>query len=204
MNMLAVSLMLLPVVAAFALLYGPAVYASLNPGNEIMAASNYTFQSDTFSAAGTIGSLAGDPQDPVIVTGRWGLDVQGGMADFAASLSMVNASGLGYRTIELSNLTSAEVAVDENGTALVTGLLDATVDGTEKLEGVNATISLARLRALNLTLTEPAYLTEPIYGIADPQEETATASTGFVPEGNSLSGNITEKFRLPQLPNPLR
>ena len=56
MNMLAVSLLLLPVAAAFALLYGPAVYASLNPGNEIMTASNYTFQSDTFSAAGAIGS----------------------------------------------------------------------------------------------------------------------------------------------------
>jgi hypothetical protein len=51
MNMLAVSLLLLPVAAAFTLLYGPAVYASLNPGNEIMAASNYTFQSSTLAAA---------------------------------------------------------------------------------------------------------------------------------------------------------
>jgi hypothetical protein len=203
MNMLAVSLLLLPVVAAFVLLYGPAVQASLNPGNEIMTASNYTFQSDTFSAAGAIGSVAGDPQDPVIVTGRWSLDVQGAAADFAASLAMVNASGLGYRTVELSNLTSATVTMDENGTAIVTGVLDATVDGA-KLEGVNATIALARLSALNMTLSAPGYLAEPIYGVADPPEETATASTGLMPEGNSLSGNASEKFRLPQLPNPFK
>jgi hypothetical protein len=76
MNMLAVFLLLLPVAAAFALLYGPAVQASLNPGNEIMTASNYTFQSDTFSAAGAVGSLAGDADDPMIITGRWSLDVQ--------------------------------------------------------------------------------------------------------------------------------
>jgi hypothetical protein len=49
MNMLAVSLLLLlPLAAAFALLYGPAVYASLNPGNGIMTASNYTFQQTRF------------------------------------------------------------------------------------------------------------------------------------------------------------
>ena len=96
MNMLAVSLLLLPIVAAFALLAGPAVQASLNPGNEIMTASNFTFQSDTFSASGAIGSAAGDPSDPVIITGGWSLDVRGGaVAGFSADLAMVNASGTG-------------------------------------------------------------------------------------------------------------
>lgn len=205
MNMLAASLLLLPVAAAFAILYGPAVYASLNPGNGIMTASNYTFQSDTFSAAGAIGSLAGDPADPAIIAGRWSLDVQGGVvAGFSANLTMVNASGAGYRIIELSNLSSTEVTVDENGTALITGVLDVTVNGTEKLGGVNATISLAKLRALNMTLSEPDYLEGPIYGVADPEKETATASAGLVPEGSGIHGNITEKFRLPQLPNPFR
>jgi hypothetical protein len=201
MDMLAASLLLLPVVAAFALLYGPAVQASMSPGNEIMTASNYTFQSDTFSAAGSIGSVTGDPQDPAIITGKWSLDVQGGVADFAAGLAMVNASGLGYHTIELSNLTSATVTIDENGAALVTGVLDATVDGA-KLEGVNATIALAKQSALNMTLSAPDYLTGPIYGVADREEKTATASSGLMPEGNGLSGNASEKFRLPQLPNP--
>lgn len=205
MNMLAVSLLLLPVAAAFMLLYGPVVYASLNPGNEIMTASNYTFQSDTFSADGAIGSTAGDAGDPVIITGRWSLDVQGGtVAGFSANLTMVNASGAGYRTIQLSNLSSTEVTVDANGTALVTGVLDVTVNGTEKLSGVDATIALAKLRALNMTLSEPDYLDEPIYGTADPPEETATASTVLTPEGSGIFGNITEKFRLPQLPNPFR
>src|SRR5688572_12357258 len=120
MNMVAVSLLLLPVAAAFVLLYGPAVYASINPGNEIMTASNYTFQSDTFSAAGAIGSLAGDAGDPAIITGRWSLDVEGGaVAGFSANLTMVNASGAGYRTIQLSNLSSTEATVDANGTALL-------------------------------------------------------------------------------------
>jgi hypothetical protein len=205
MNMLAVSLLLLPVVAAFLLLYGPAVQASLNPGNEIMTASNYTFQSDTFSAAGAIGSLDGDAGDPAIITGRWSLNVQGGsVAGFSANLTMVNASGAGYRTIQLSNLSSTEVTVDANGTALVTGVLDVTINGTEKLSGVDATILLAKLRALNMTLGEPDYLDEPIYGTADVQEETATASTGLMPEGSGIFGNITEKFRLPQLPNPFK
>lgn len=205
MNMLAVSLMLLPVAAAFALLYGPAVQASLNPGNEIMAASNYTFGSDTFSAAGAIGSLASDASDPAIITGKWSLDVQGGtVAAFSANLTMVNASGVGYRTIQLSNLSSTEVTVDANGTALITGVLDITINGTEKLSGIDATISLAKLRALNITLSEPDYLDEPIYGIADQREETVTASTGLLPEGSGKFGNITEKFRLPQLPNPFK
>lgn len=203
MNMLVVSLLLLPVAAAFALLYGPAVYASLNPGNEIMAASNYTFQSDTFSAAGAAGSLAGDPSEPVILTGRWSLDMQGGVAGFSADLAMVNASGAGYRTIQRSNLSSIEVTVDANGIALVTGMLDVTIDGTEKLSGVNATISLAKMRALNMTLGGPDNPNEPIYGVAD-QEETATASNGLLTECSGISGNITEKFRLPQLPDPLK
>ncbi len=158
MNMRTVSLLLLPVAAAFALLYGPAVYASLNPGNEIMAASNYTFQSDTFSAAGAASSLTGDPSGRVIITGRWSLDVQGSaVAGFSADLAMVNASGGGYHTIQLSNLSSTEVMVDANGTALIMGVLDIVIDGTEKLSGVSTTISLANLRALNTTLGEPDY-----------------------------------------------
>jgi hypothetical protein len=205
MNMVAVSLLLLPVAAAFVLLYGPAVYASINPGNEIMTASNHTFQSDTFSGAGAIGSLAGDAGDPEIITGRWSLDVEGGaVAGFSANLTMVNASGAGYRTIQLSNLSSTEATVDANGTALVAGTLDVTVNGTEKLSGVNATISLAKLSALNMTLSEPEYLNEPIYGTVDPQEETATATAGLMPEGSGMFGNITERFRLPQLPNPFK
>lgn len=203
MNMLAVSLLLLPVAAAFALLYGPAVYASLNPGNGIMTASNYTFQSDTFSAAGAIGSLAGDANDLMIITGRWSLDVQGGaVAGFSANLTIVNASGAGHRTIQLSNLSSTEVMVDADGTALITGVLDATINDTEKLSGVNATVLLAKFRALNMTLGEPEYLDEPIYGTVDQEQETATAPAGLMPEGSGIFGNITERFRLPQLPNP--
>ena len=202
MNMLAVFL-LLTVAAAIALLAGPVVQASINPDNGIMTASNYTFQSDTFSAAGAVGSISGDRSDPAIITGRWSIDVQGGVADFTANLTMVNASGSGYRTVQLSNLSSSTVTVDAAGTALVTGVIDVTINGTEKLSGVNTTISLAKMRALNMTLSGPDYLDEPIYGTADPPQETATASN-LVPEGSGIYGNITEKFRLPQLPNPFR
>jgi hypothetical protein len=204
MNLLALSLLLLPLAAAFVLLYSPTVQA-LNPGNEVMTASNYTFQSDTFSAAGAIGSLAGDRSNPSIVTGRWSIDVQGGsVAGFSANLTMVNASGTSYRTIQLSNLSSSEVTTGENGTTRVTGVLDVMVNGTEKLSGVNATISIVQLRALNMTLSGPNYLDEPIYGTADQPTQTSTASVGLMPEGSGMFGNITEKFRLPQLPNPFK
>ena len=204
MNMLALSLLLLPLAAAFVLLYSPAVQA-LNPGNEVMTASNYTFQSDTFSVAGAIGSLAGDRSDPSIITGQWILDVQGGsVAGFSANLTMVNASGTGSSTIQLSNLSSSDVTTSDNGTTLVTGVLDVTVHGTEKLSGMNATIWIAQLRALNMTLSGPDYLDEPIYGTADQPQQTSTASTGLMPEGSGMFGNITEKFRLPELPNPFK
>jgi hypothetical protein len=204
MHMLAVSLLLLPVVAAFALLYAPVVQASLNPGNGIMTASNYTFQSDAFSAAGAIGSSAGDAGDPVIITGRWSLVQASSATGFSANLTMVNASGAGYRTIELSNMSSTEVALDANGTVLVTGALDVTVNDTEKLSGVNATIALAKFRAFSMTLGGPEYLDEPIYGTVDQEQETATASSGLMSEGSGIYGNITERFRLPQLPNPFK
>jgi len=205
MNIVAVCLLLLPVMAAFALLYGSVVQASLNPDNEIMTASNYTFQSETFSAAGGIGSLAGGPDDPMIITGSWSLDVQGAaVAGLSANLSMVNASGAGYCTIQLSDLSSTEVNVDANGTALITGTLDVTINATEKLSGVDTTMSLAKLRALNMTLSEPNYLDGPIYGTANQEEETMTASTGLMTEGSGISGNFTEKFRLPQLPNQFK
>src|SRR5207244_11830370 len=95
MNMFAVSLLLLPMAAAFVLgsLYSPAVHASLNPGNEITTASTSIFQSDTSSAAGAIGSLAGDKRDPAIITGKWCLDVQdGAVAGLPTILPMANAS----------------------------------------------------------------------------------------------------------------
>jgi len=202
MNMLAVSV-LLPVAAALLLLYGPVVQGSIDPGNEIMTASNYTFQSDTFSAAGAIGSVIGDASDPAIITGRWSL-VQNDSTEFSANLTMVNASGNGYRTIELANMSSTEVTVDANGAALIIGTLDVTVNGTEKLTGVNATISIAKFRALNLTLSEPEYLAVPIYGTVDQKEETTTASADLMPEGSGIFGNTTEKFRLPQPTNPFR
>src|SRR5437867_11763245 len=101
MNMFAVYLLLVPLATALVLgsLYGPALHASLNPGNGIMTASDYTFQSDTFSAAGAIGSVVGDNSDPAIITGRWSLDVQGGaVTGFSSNLTMVNASGESHHT----------------------------------------------------------------------------------------------------------
>jgi len=205
MNMLAVSLLLLPVIAAFALVYGPAVQASLNSGNEIMTASSYTFQSDTFSAAGAIGSLAGNMSDPVIITGKWQLDVENGsVSNFSAFFTMVNASGAGYRTVQLESLAPSQVVMEPDGIAIITGVTQATLNGTEKLSSVNATIALTRLTVFNMTLDRPGYLGMPIYGIADPPEETITASSNLMTEGSGIYGNITEKFRLPQLPNPFK
>ena len=141
----------------------------------------------------------------VIMQESRSLDVKGGdVAGFSSNLKTVNASGEGYSTIQLSNLSSAEVTMGENGTALVTGVLDVTINGTEKLSGVDVTISLAQLRALNMTLGEPDYLDEPIYGTANPQEENTAAAGDIMTDGSSILDNITEKFRLPQLQNPFK
>jgi len=45
-------------------------------------------------------------------------------------------------------------------------------------------------------------LDEPIYGMADSPQETATASTGPMTDGTSIYSNITEKF--PLLPNQFK
>ena len=55
-----------------------------------------------------------------------------------------------------------------------------------------------------MTLSEPDYLTEPIYGATDPQEQTVAATSDIMNEGSGIFGSITEKFRLPQLPNPFK
>ncbi|HKZ62131.1 MAG TPA: hypothetical protein VJZ68_06940 [Nitrososphaera sp.] len=206
--MLAVCLLLLPVMAAFALLYG---LWSRGAGvaepreRDHDCKQLHTFQLETFSAAGGIGSLAGGPDDPMIITGRWSHDVQGAtVAGFSTNLTLVNASGAGFCTIQLPNLSSTEVNLDANGTALITATLDVTINATEKLSGVDTAMSLAKLRALTMTLSELNYLGGPKYDTANQEEETMTASTGLMSEGSGISDNITEKFRLPQLPNPFK
>ena len=116
-GMLSTVLLLVPVIGALVLgsLYGPAVQASLNPGNEIMTASNNVLQSDTFSAAGSIGTTVSN--GTAIVTGTWGIDVEdGNVTAFSANLVMINVNGTGYHTIQLANLTATKVTVEENGT----------------------------------------------------------------------------------------
>jgi len=209
MNMVSAALLLVPVMGALllGLMYAPSVRASLNPGNEIMTASNNVFQSDTFSAAGSIGSFV--QSGPAIVTGRWNLDVQdGNVTAFSANLTMINANGTGYHTIQLANLTAAKVTVEDNGTAVIKGRLDVGMNNTGKWSGVDATISLPKLRAVNITLGQQAgthFGNQPIYGIADPPQETVTAAAkNLLAEGSGVFGNFSEKFRLPQLPNPFR
>lgn len=150
-----------------------------------------------------IGSAAGDSGHPTIITNRCNLEVRSGaVANFSTYLTMVNAGGAGCCTIKLSNLTATEIIVNGNGTALVIGTLDVTVNCTDKIAGIDTTITLSELRALNMTLREPDYLDELIYGTGEPQEETTITSTGLLPAGSGIYGNITEKFRPPQLQNP--
>jgi hypothetical protein len=143
--------------------------------------------------------------DPVIITGRWHLDVENGsVSNFSAYFTMVNASGAGYRTVQLEKLESSKVMMKEDGITIITGVTQTTINSTEKLGSVNATIALTRLTVFNMTLDRPGYLGMPIYGIADPPEETITASSNILTEGSGIYGNISEKFRLPQLPNPFK
>ena len=205
MNMLSAAVMLLPLAAALVLgsFYGSAVQASLNPGNAIMTASDHVFQTDTFSLSGLAGSaLAGGRQ---IVTGSWSLNVESGnVTSFSADLAMVSANGTGYQTMQLSNLTSAIVSMEPNGMAIVTGMVDVVVNGTAKIEDAKIDISIAKLRALKLTVDVEELAGQPVYGIADPQEETDIADSNLLTEGSGMASNITSKFRLPQLPNPFK
>ena len=209
-GMVPVTILLVPVVAAFLLgfLYGPAVQA-LNPGNEIMTASDHVFQADTFSLAGTIGShiATSDKQQPYVVTGVWALEVLGGNASgFLADLEMIKADGTGYQTIQLSNLTSNQIELHENGTATIAGSVDIAVNGTAG-STADATITVAKLRAVTIVV-DSGNATDilsghPIYGIAD-QPQLETASTATEQETGLGLNNITEKFQLPELPNPFR
>lgn len=206
-GMVPVTILLVPVVAAFLLgfVYGPAVQA-LNPGNEIMTASDHIFQSDTFSLTGSIGSLvaSSDEQEPYIVTGSWALDVQGGNATgFLADLSVINANGSGYQTFHLSNLASDRLELRENGTATITGTLNVTVNGTDS-SLADATITVVELKAVKIVVDSNstyAFSGQPIYGIAD-RPELETASIMTEEETGFGLDNITENMRLPQLPNP--
>ena len=208
-GMLSAVALLVPVIGALVLgsLDSPVVQASLNPGNEIMTASNNVLRSDTFSAAGSIGCTVSN--GTAIVTGRWGIDVEdGNVTDFYANLVMINVNGSGYHTIQLSNLTATKVTVEANGTAVVNGTLDVGMNNTGKWVGVNAVILLPKLRAVSITLGGDAgdhFSRQSIFGIASPPEDTAsTAVSNIQTEGSGVIGNFTEKFRLPVLPNPFR
>lgn len=208
--MVPVTILLVPLVAAtlLGLLYGPAVQA-LNPGNEIMTASDHAFQVDTFYLAGPIGSLitSSSEQEPYIVTGSWALEVQGGNASgFLADLEMMNANGTGYQTIQLSNLTSNRIELHEDGTATITGMVTVTVNGTDS-SLADVTITVVKLKAVKIVVdsavSADAIAGQPIYGMAvQPELETAS----FMTEEETGLGlnNITEKLRLPELPNPFR
>ena len=202
-----VTILLVPLVAAtlLGLLYGPAVQA-FNPGNEIMTASDHAFRVDTFSLAGPIGSLITSPneQEPYIVTGSWALDVQGGNASgFLADLEMMNADGSGYQTVQLSNLTSNRIDL-HNGTATIAGTVTVTVNGTDS-SLADVAITVVKLKAVKIVVNSAAnteaFAGQLIYGMAaQPELETASFMTEEEP-GLGIN-NITEKLRLPELPNP--
>ena len=203
-------ILVMPLVAASVLgfLYGPAVQA-LNPGNEIMTASNHIFQSDTFSLQGSIGSLieSSNDQEPYIVTGSWVLDVQAGNASlFLADLELINANGSGYQTIQLSDLTSNLVEMNENGTITISGTVDVAVNDTARSLS-DATINVAKLKTLEIVVNSShatdIFSGQPIYGIAE-QLELETASIMTEQETGFGLDNITEKFQLPELPKPFR
>ena len=208
--MVPVTILLVPVVAAslLGLIYAPAVQA-LNPGNEIMTASDHVIQVDNFSLAGPIGSLikSSNEQEPYIVTGSWALEVQGGNASgFLAELEMINANGSGYQTIQLSNLTSNRIELHEDGSATIAGTVTVTLNGADS-SLADVAITVVKLKAVKIVVDSAvnadAIAGQPIYGMAA-QPELETASFMMEEEIGIGLNNVTEKLRLPELPNPFR
>ncbi len=179
--------------------------AILNPGNELMTASNNVFHSDTFSSAGSIGSTVSNGS--AIVTGRWSIDAAGGkVTTFNANLTMININGSGYHIMQIANLTTSKVTIERNETAVVKGMADVSVNGSTKWSSTDVTILLPKLRAISIVLSGGAgthFGNKPVYGIADVPEKTITASN-ILPEGNGAFGKFADKIKLPQLPNPFR
>jgi hypothetical protein len=119
---------------------------------------------------------------------------------------MINADGSGYRTVSLSNMTSDQVQMHENGTATITGTLYVAINDTEAVPA-DAIISIAKLRAITMVIDSAnitgTFAGEPLYGIVD-QPELQTASIQTDEETGLGLNNITEKLELPELPNPFR
>jgi hypothetical protein len=125
---------------------------------------------------------------------------------FLADLSIINANGSGYHTIQLSNLTSTQIELHDNGTATISGTIDVSVNGTAS-STADALITVAELKAISI-IVDSANMTDtiagyPIYGIAD-QPDLETASAIIEQETGLGLNNFTDKFQLPELPNPFR
>ena len=119
---------------------------------------------------------------------------------------MISADGSGYRTVSLSNMTSDQVELHENGTATITGTLYLAINGTDAVPA-DAAISIAKLRAITMVIDSAnvtgTFAGQPLYGIVD-QPELQAASIPTDEETGLGLNNITEKLVLPELPNPFR
>lgn len=121
----------------------------------------------------------------------------------------MSPNGIGYQTIQLANLSFATVTVQPSGTT-VSGVVDILANGTEKISGADATISIAKFRALTMTVNSSSvFRGQPVYGIADPpQQEAKTVIASNSAERGTAKTDFVENFKnnfsLPELPNPFK
>lgn len=112
---------------------------------------------------------------PYVIAGDWDLGVaDGNLTGFDAEFTMVHTYGTGRHTHQLMNFEAANgtlVQLDENGSGVVFGTVDVSLNGSEQWSDASVAIMIERSNAIAISLdsnaTENHFNGQPIYGTVD-------------------------------------
>jgi hypothetical protein len=114
---------------------------------------------------------------------------------------MVHVDGTERHTHDITNFKpnngSAPIVLQSNGTTMISGTADITLNGTTKWTGVNVLISIEKQNAMSIVVssatTDNHFKGQAIYGVVDSlqQSGTTTSSTSATSVASNAAGNIT-------------
>jgi hypothetical protein len=108
--------------------------------------------------------------DKSIADGNWTIAVENGKpVEFTANISSIQADGTVYHTHELANLTSdSKITLRPDNSTDIKGKIDVGLNGETAWKGVDATINIAKGKAITVILddndTENHFKEQFIYG----------------------------------------